>query len=176
MILISFFFFPLIDNLIKFCYKQRMSHQLKNLGLLLTINEYCVFHIEGFFAQQLFLYFIWYSCHFYTNWAELFGLVWNWRVFNVDYDMCKKYSHRLILNNFQKIFLKFSKSWGFCGVLGSNSIITTSNKSYLLESFSKLCRFLKANIVWPLLLKKKCCCYLTSFFFHETRSFLAEID
>ena len=59
-IVISFFFFPLIDNLIKFCYKQRMSHQLKNLSLLLTINEYCMFHIEGFFSPTTFslLYFI----------------------------------------------------------------------------------------------------------------------
>ena len=57
-VVISFFFFPLIDNLIKFCFKQRMSHQLKNLSLLLTINLYCMFHIEGFFPQQLFLYFI----------------------------------------------------------------------------------------------------------------------
>ena len=57
-IVINFFFFLLIDNLIKFCYKQRISHQLKNSSLLLTINEYCMFHIEGFFSQQLFLYFI----------------------------------------------------------------------------------------------------------------------
>ena len=59
-IVISFFFFPLIDNLIKFCYKQRMSHQLKNLSLLLTINEYCMFHIEAFFSPTTFslLYFI----------------------------------------------------------------------------------------------------------------------
>ena len=57
-IVIRFFFFPLIDNLIKFCYKQRKSHQLKNSSLLLAINEYCMFHIEGFFSQQLFLYFI----------------------------------------------------------------------------------------------------------------------
>ena len=53
-IVISFFFFPLIDNLIKFCYKQRMSHQLKNLSLLLTINEYCMFHIEAFFSPTTF--------------------------------------------------------------------------------------------------------------------------
>ena len=53
-IVISFFFFPLIDNLIKFCYKQRMSHQLKKLSLLLTINEYCMFHIEAFFSPTTF--------------------------------------------------------------------------------------------------------------------------
>ena len=52
------FFFLLVDNLIKFCYKQRISYQLKNSSLLLTINEYCMFHIEEFFSQQLLLNFI----------------------------------------------------------------------------------------------------------------------
>ena len=68
-IVISFFFFPLIDNSIKFRYKQRMSHQLKNSSLLLTIDEYCMFHIEGFFLNNFF-FTLFQSCHFYKNCAE----------------------------------------------------------------------------------------------------------
>ena len=80
-----------------------------------------------------------------------------------------------ILNNFQTIFQNSSKFQSFCGVLGSQSIITASNPLNLLEFSTEKHQFLITNTVGSLLLKKRSNAVNQPHFFHEKKTFLTEI-
>ena len=126
--------------------------------------NFACFTLKDFLPNNFF-FTLFHSCHFYINWAELLGLVENFREFNVDYDVRKKCSHWFQFWTICWLFIKIFQNLRFLQCFGVkiNHYCTTKVKSFSIFNKTSLiphdqhCRTAVVE-------KKKHFCYLTSFF------------
>ena len=125
----------------------------------MLVSHWRIFFLNNFF------YTLFQSCHFYTNWAESLGLVYNSRESYVDYDVRKNFLTDFNSEQFADNFSKCSQIFRFLRWFGVkiNHFCITQVESFSifdktsLVSHNKHCRT-------TLVEEKKHCCHLTPFF------------